>query len=151
MAVVPNAQGEGVMSVRHLEIRVTTRGGGDMHDLTERVAESIASSRINEGTVTVFVPGSTAGITTIEFETGLLRDFPETFERIAPRDAVYEHDERWHDGNGHSHVRASLLGPSLTVPVRRGLPVLGTWQQIVLVDFDNRARERNVLVTVMGE
>jgi secondary thiamine-phosphate synthase enzyme len=139
------------MSVRHLEIRMSTRGEGDMHDLTDRVAQCVASSRISEGTVTVFVPGSTAGITTIEFEPGLLRDFPEAFEVLAPRDAEYAHDAKWHDGNGHSHVRASLLGPSLTVPVAKGQPVLGTWQQIVLVDFDNRARERHVVVTVMGE
>lgn len=139
------------MSVRHLEIRMDTRGEGDMHDLTDRVAQCVASSRISEGTVTVFVPGSTAGITTIEFEPGLLRDFPEAFERIAPQGADYAHDAKWHDGNGHSHVRASLLGPSLTVPVAKGQPVLGTWQQIVLVDFDNRARERHVVVTVMGE
>lgn len=139
------------MSVRHLEIRMTTRGEGDMHDLTDRVAQCVASSRISEGTVTVFVPGSTAGITTIEFEPGLLRDFPEAFEALAPRDADYAHDAKWHDGNGHSHVRASLLGPSLTVPVAKGQPVLGTWQQIVLVDFDNRGRERHVVVTVMGE
>ena len=139
------------MSVRHLEIRMNTRGEGDMHDLTDRVAQCVASSRITEGTVTVFVPGSTAGITTIEFEPGLLRDFPEAFEAIAPRDAGYAHDAKWHDGNGHSHVRASLLGPSLTVPVAKGQPVLGTWQQIVLVDFDNRSRERYVVVTVMGE
>jgi secondary thiamine-phosphate synthase enzyme len=139
------------LSVRHLEIRLATRGEGDLHDLTGRVEESIASSRINEGTVTVFVPGSTAGVTTIEFESGLLEDFPAAFERFAPRDSRYAHDERWHDGNGHSHVRASLLGPSLTVPVRKGRPVLGTWQQIVLVDFDNRPRERDILVTVMGE
>jgi secondary thiamine-phosphate synthase enzyme len=139
------------MSVRHLEIRLSTRGEGDMHDLTDRVAQSIASSRISEGIVTVFVPGSTAGITTIEFEPGLLRDFPEAFEGIAPRQGTYAHDQKWHDGNGHSHVRASLLGPSLTVPVVKGQPVLGTWQQIVLVDFDNRPRERDVIVTVLGE
>jgi len=139
------------MSVRHLEIRLTTRGEGDMHDLTDRVAQCIASSRISEGTVTVFVPGSTAGITTIEFEPGLLRDLPDAFERVAPRDGDYAHDAKWHDGNGHSHVRASMLGPSLTVPVAKGQPVLGTWQQIVLVDFDNRPRERDVVVTVMGD
>jgi secondary thiamine-phosphate synthase enzyme len=139
------------LSVRHLEIRLSTAGEGDMHDLTERVAQCVASSRVTEGTVTLFVPGSTAGLTTIEFEPGLLQDFPEAFERVAPRDADYAHDERWHDGNGHSHVRASLLGPSLTVPVARGQPVLGTWQQIVLIDFDNRPRERQIVVTVMGE
>jgi secondary thiamine-phosphate synthase enzyme len=139
------------MSVRHAEIAIETQGDGDMHDLTRRVAESIAASRITEGTVTVFVPGSTAGVTTIEFEPGLLRDFPDALERVAPRQARYAHDEAWHDGNGHSHVRASLLGPSLTVPIADGRLVLGTWQQVVLVDFDNRPRERRVVLTIMGE
>ena len=98
----------------------------------------------------MFVPGSTAGLTTVEFEPGLVRDLPVAFERIAPRDATYHHEETWHDGNGHSHVRASTIGPSLTVPVAAGGLVLGTWQQIILVDFDNRARERRVVVTVLG-
>lgn len=139
------------MSVRHLEIKIATRGDGDMHDLTDRVTRAVSSAGIADGIVTVFVPGSTAGVTTIEFEPGLRRDFPAAMERIAPRDLRYAHDERWHDGNGHAHVRASVLGPSLTVPVRGGELALGTWQQIVLVDFDNRARERRLVITVMGE
>ena len=139
------------MTVRHLELRLATRGDGDVHDLTDGVAASVRKTGISEGTVTVFVPGSTAGITTIEFEPGLSKDFPAAMERFAPRDLAYEHDRTWHDGNGHAHVRASALGPSVTVPVAAGRPLLGTWQQIVLVDFDNRARDRRVVVTVMGE
>jgi secondary thiamine-phosphate synthase enzyme len=100
--------------------------------------------------VLVFVPGATAALTTVEFEPGLVRDLPELFERIAPRDRPYHHDETWHDGNGHSHVRASLLGPSLTVPVQGGKLLLGTWQQIVLVDFDNRPHRRELVVQLSG-
>jgi len=99
----------------------------------------------------VFAAGSTGGITTIEFEPGLVRDFPAAMERLVPRELRYAHDETWHDGNGHSHVRASLIGPSLTVPVAAGKLVLGTWQQIVFVDFDNRPHQRMLVVTVMGE
>jgi secondary thiamine-phosphate synthase enzyme len=139
------------MSVGHQEVRVSTHGDGEMIDLTERVANAVEATGIQDGTVTVFVPGSTAGITTIEYEPGLLQDFPAAMERFAPRGMRYQHDETWHDGNGHSHVRASALGPSLTVPIAGGSMVLGTWQQIVLVDFDNRARQRRVVVTVIGE
>jgi secondary thiamine-phosphate synthase enzyme len=139
------------MSVGHHELRVATRGEGEVLDLTAGVADSVKASGISNGTVTVFVPGSTAAVTTIEFEPGLRRDFPAALERFAPRDLDYAHDRTWHDGNGHAHVRASAIGPSLTVPVREGRPLLGTWQQIVLVDFDNRARQRSVVVTVMGE
>jgi secondary thiamine-phosphate synthase enzyme len=139
------------MTVRHMELRVSTAGDGEILDLTAGVAKSVKESGIVDGTVTVFVPGSTAAVTTIEFEPGLLHDFPAAMERIAPHDATYEHDRRWHDGNGHAHVRASAIGPSLTVPVAAGKPLLGTWQQIVLADFDNRARERRIVVTVMGE
>jgi secondary thiamine-phosphate synthase enzyme len=139
------------MSVHHHELRVATRGDGDMHDLTEQVASLIAESGVSEGLATVFVPGSTAGVTTIEYEPGLLEDFPAAMERFAPRDRRYAHDQRWHDGNGHAHVRASLLGPSLTVPIAGRRLMLGTWQQITLVDFDNRARQRRVIVTILGE
>ena len=139
------------MSVRHLELRVSTAGEGAILDLTPGVAKAVKESGISDGTVTVFVPGSTAAITTIEFEPGLVQDFPAAMERLAPRDASYAHDRTWHDGNGHAHVRASTIGPSLTVPVAAGKPLLGTWQQIVLADFDNRARERRIVVTVMGE
>lgn len=139
------------MTVSHRELRLSTGGDGEMHDLTDGVAESVREAGIADGTVTVFVPGATAGITTIEYEPGLIEDFPKAMERFAPRDIPYRHDDTWHDGNGHSHVRASAVGPSLTVPVAAGRPVLGTWQQIVLVDFDNRARDRRVVVTVVGE
>jgi secondary thiamine-phosphate synthase enzyme len=139
------------MTVRHHELRLATRGNGEMHDLTDGVADAVRRSGITEGLLTVFVPGSTAGVTTIEFEPGLRKDFPAAMERFAPRDLDYEHDRTWHDGNGHAHVRASVVGPSVTVPVAVGRPLLGTWQQIVLVDFDNRSRDRRVVVTVIGE
>jgi len=139
------------VSVHHAELRLSTAGHGDLHDLTEAVADAVRDSGITEGLVTVFAPGATAGVTTIEFEPGLRHDFPAAMERLVPRDLPYRHDETWHDGNGHSHVRASLVGPSLTVPVAGGRPLLGTWQQIVVVDFDNRPRDRRLVVTVMGE
>lgn len=139
------------MPVHHREFRISTRGEGEMHDLTDKVATLVDECEIADGVVVVFVPGSTAGLTTIEFEPGLIQDFPAAMERLAPRQMNYAHDERWHDGNGHSHVRASLLGPSLTVPIAGGKLTLGTWQQITLVDFDNRARQRRVQVTIMGE
>jgi secondary thiamine-phosphate synthase enzyme len=122
-----------------------------MHDVTQAVADIVQESGVRDGLVNVFCPGSTGGVTTIEYEPGLRRDFPEAMERIAPREMRYEHDETWHDGNGHSHVRASLLGPSLTVPVSGGRPLLGTWQQIVFLDFDVRPRRRRLVVTVLGE
>jgi secondary thiamine-phosphate synthase enzyme len=134
-----------------MELRLSTKGDSEMHDLTHDVADVVGGSGVTDGTVTVFIPGSTCGITTIEFEPGLLQDFPAAMERFAPVNMRYEHDETWHDGNGHSHVRASTIGPSLTVPVAAGKLMLGTWQQIVLVDFDNRSRERRVIVTVIGD
>ena len=139
------------MPVHHRELRIATRGEGEMHDLTERVGALVAEAGIADGMVLVFVPGSTAGLTTIEYEPGLLEDFPAAMERFAPRSLDYAHDRRWHDGNGHSHVRASLLGPSLTVPIVGGALALGTWQQIALVDFDNRARQRRLTVTILGD
>ena len=131
-------------------IEVATRGEGHVVDLTAEVAERLAASGLKRGSALVFVPGSTAGVTTIEFEEGLLHDFPALFDRIAPRGAGYRHEEAWHDGNGHSHVRASLLGPSLTVPFEGGQLLLGTWQQVVLVDFDARPRRREVVVQLSG-
>lgn len=131
--------------------RVETRGDTDIVDLTPKVKALLHGSGLRQGQALVFVPGSTAGITTIEYEPGLLEDLPAAFERIAPRGIRYQHEERWHDGNGHSHVRASLLGPSLIVPVAGGELLLGTWQQVVLVDFDNRPRHRDVVVQLTGE
>ena len=121
-------------------------------NLTDRVAECVNSGRIREGLVTVFVVGSTAGITTTEFEPGLVNhDLKAAFEHLAPEDTRYRHEETWHDDNGHSHVRASILGPSLTLPLVDRKLQLGTWQQIVLIDFDTRPRTRRIIVQVVGE
>lgn len=131
--------------------RIQTRGDDHILDVTERVQEILVRHAFDEGQVLVFVSGSTAGITTIEYEPGLLEDIPAAFEKIAPKNAAYRHEEAWNDGNGHSHVRASLLGPSLTVPFRKGKLLLGTWQQIVVIDFDNRPRQRDVIVQLTGQ
>ena len=132
-------------------IRRETHGDDDMHDLTGDVQALVDRHSLREGQALIFVPGSTAGLTTIEFEPGLLKDLPAAFERLAPRGLRYHHEDTWHDGNGHSHVRASLLGPSLAVPFAKGRLLTGTWQQIVLVDFDNRPRRRDVVVQLSGE
>ncbi|HVO10717.1 MAG TPA: secondary thiamine-phosphate synthase enzyme YjbQ [Vicinamibacteria bacterium] len=131
-------------------VAVSTRGDSQMLDLTPGVQDLVTRHRFREGQALVFVPGSTAGLTTVEFEPGLQRDLPAAFERIAPRGVGYAHEATWHDDNGHSHVRASLLGPSLTVPFRQGRLLLGTWQQIVLIDFDTRPRQREVVVQLSG-
>jgi len=133
------------------EVSVQTRGDGDVLDLTAQVTGFVSQSGVASGIVVVAVVGSTAGITTIEYEPGLVADMRRSFDRIAPAGVAYEHDRRWGDGNGHSHVRASMLGPSVTLPVVEGKVALGTWQQIVLVDFDTRPRTRNVVVQVLGE
>jgi secondary thiamine-phosphate synthase enzyme len=133
------------------QIALHTKGNGDIVDITGAVAEAVAASEISSGTVTVFIAGSTAGVTTVEYEPGLVADLQELWERIAPADIEYQHNRRWHDGNGHSHVRASLLGASLTVPFDKKSLLLGTWQQIVVVDFDNRSRSRQVILQLMGE
>ncbi|MBN2137875.1 MAG: YjbQ family protein [Sedimentisphaerales bacterium] len=133
------------------EIRIRTKGNCDVVDITGRVSEAVDQAGLVEGTVTVFSVGSTAGITTTEFEPGLVNhDLKAAFEKIAPQEGRYEHEETWHDDNGHSHVRASLLGPSLSVPVVDGRLTLGTWQQIILVDFDTRARTRTVICQMIG-
>jgi len=128
-----------------------TRGQGDTKDLTGDVAGAVAGSGAAAGIATVFVVGSTAGVTTIEYEPGAVSDLDRTFERIAPRDGEYAHHLRWGDDNGSSHVRAAMLGPSLTVPFAEGRLALGTWQQVVLVEFDTRPRTRQVVFQVMGE
>ena len=122
-----------------------------MLDVTGEVQSVVSAHPLKEGSALVFVSGSTAGLTTIEFEPGLQKDFPEFFEKLAPQGAHYHHEDTWHDGNGHSHVRASLLGPSITVPFSKGKLLLGTWQQIVLIDFDNRPRDRRLVVQLQGE
>ncbi|HEY42012.1 MAG TPA: YjbQ family protein [Dehalococcoidia bacterium] len=132
-------------------ISFQTGGDCDIVDITSQVARQVAESGINNGTVTVFVPGSTAGVTTIEYESGLVTDLQQVWERLVSRNIPYNHDRRWGDGNGHSHVRASLLGSSLVVPFTGRKLTLGTWQQIILVDFDNRPRSRRVILQIMGE
>ena len=128
-----------------------TKGHGDSLDLTPQVAEIVTRSEVKDGIVTVFVTGSTAGITTIEYEPNLVADFNEMFQKLAPEGVPYHHDNTWGDRNGYAHVRASLLGPSLVVPFTDGQMALGEWQQVVLVDFDERPRQRKVVVQVMGE
>lgn len=132
-------------------ISLSTRRHGEMHDITERVQSIVAASKISTGIVHVFNVGSTASIGCIEFEPGLERDLPEMFDRLIPPSRDYGHEQAWHDGNGHSHLQATLLGPSLTVPVKDGAPVLGTWQQIFHLECDVKVRTRTVVVTVMGE
>jgi len=138
--------------VKTKKVKVKTKGNCDVVNITEQVSEAVAQSGINEATVTLFNVGSTAGITTTEYEPGLVNyDIAAAFEKIAPANGRYEHEETWHDDNGHSHVRASLLGPSLSVPVVDGQLTLGTWQQIILVDFDTRPRTRTVVCQIIGE
>ncbi|MDP2217630.1 MAG: secondary thiamine-phosphate synthase enzyme YjbQ [Methanolobus sp.] len=128
-----------------------TKGDTDIIDVTSRVAGIVASSSIIDGTVLVFAPGSTAAITTLEYEPGLVSDLREALDRLVPQDMYYKHHEKWHDGNGHSHIRASLLGQSKSFPVIKGNILLGTWQQIIFIDLDNRPRSRKVVVQVCGE
>lgn len=132
-------------------IHRTTSAETDLINITNEVSEIVSSSGVHSGIVTVFIPGSTASITTIEYESGALSDLKNAIERMAPRELHYEHDARWGDGNGYSHVRSALLGPSISIPVRDGYPALGTWQQIILCDFDNQPRTREVLVQVLGK
>ena len=139
-----------VLRIERTELRLPTTGGTDVLDLTSAVSDYVESTGVTVGWVLVFVPGSTGAVTTIELEDGCLDDLRRAVETLAPEKAEYAHNLRWGDGNGYSHVRAALLGPSLTVPVHAGRLALGTWQQIVLCDFDNRPRERRVLVEVLG-
>ena len=133
------------------QLTVSTRGHGDMHDLTESVTSIVMRSKVRTGIVHVFNLGSTAAVGTIEFEPGLLEDLPSALDRLLPPSREYGHERAWHDGNGHSHLQATLLGPGLTVPVKDGKVVLGTWQQICHVECDTRPRKRTVTVTVLGE
>ncbi len=138
--------------VKTEKLAIKTKGNCDVVNITEQVEEALSRSNIRNGTITLFNIGSTASITTTEFEPGLVNhDIRALFEKIAPENARYEHEQTWHDDNGHSHVRASLLGPSLSVPVVDGRLTLGTWQQIILVDFDTRSRTRTVVCQMIGE
>jgi secondary thiamine-phosphate synthase enzyme len=139
------------MTIFSETISLRTKGFSDILDITHQVDVATDRSGIKNGLVTVFCPGSTGSVTTIEHETGVLRDLQRAIEKIAPSNIPYEHDKRWGDGNGFSHVRAALMKPSLTIPLIRGKLALGTWQQIVFIDFDNRSRERNLTVQIMGE
>jgi len=130
---------------------IKTKGFNDTHDITPKVEEIVRKAKLANGIATVFVSGSTAGITTIEFEDGVVKDLKKAIERLAPQNMQYDHDRRWGDGNGFSHIRAALLGPSLSVPVTSGSLQLGKWQQIVLIDFDNRPRQREIVVQLIGE
>jgi len=139
------------MTVKSLTIHLSTRGDADIHDITDQVAHQVAQSGLKDGTVTIFCPSSTSALTTIEYESGALSDLKRLFDEIIPPNREYAHNARWGDGNGHSHVRASLLGPSLTIPFVNGQLTLGTWQQIIYVDFDNRPRRRELVLQVIGE
>lgn len=133
------------------QITVHTKGQCDIMNITGEVDRQVRSSPVSSGLITVFVAGSTAGVTTIEYEPGALSDCKEMWERLVPASMRYAHDRAWEDGNGYSHIRAALLGPSLTVPFNGGRMALGTWQQIVLIDFDNRPRERQIVLQIMGD
>ena len=139
------------MEIETYSISLSTRGSCDIVDITDKVGELVINNNFVEGNVLLFAGGSTAGITTIEYEPGLLKDYPKFFERLAPANINYEHDNTWHDGNGYSHVRAAIQGASLTIPFSKGRMLLGTWQQIIFVDFDNRSRRRDITVQITGK
>jgi secondary thiamine-phosphate synthase enzyme len=138
------------MSIETKYIQINTTSDTDIIDITQTVKSDLIEAGIKNGTINLFVPGSTAALTTIEYESGVINDLKEAIEKLAPRDAYYEHNERWGDGNGYSHVRAALLGASLNIPVVNGSLTLGTWQQIVLLDFDNRPRQRKIVEQFVG-
>lgn len=139
------------MSTYYAELDFNTKGEVEIVDLTSKVDKIVKTSKIKNGIVCVFCPGSTGAITTIEYEPGLLDDLPKALERLFPKNITYRHHLRWHDGNGHSHVRASFIGPSISIPLINGNLTLGTWQQIVFVELDNRARSRKVIVQITGD
>ncbi len=139
-----------MVEIKTSEIHFQTKGFNDIIDLTPQVADLLGESEFEEGQVTLMVPGSTAGITTIEYEPGLLKDLPEFFDSIIPMHRSYHHDQTWHDGNGYAHLRAAMLKPSLTIPFSNRKLCLGTWQQIIFIDFDNRKRNRRLIVQFIG-
>jgi secondary thiamine-phosphate synthase enzyme len=139
------------MTVYRDSFELSCKGDADIHDVTAEVVRLVAGSGIKDGIGLVASPGSTVGITTVEYEPGLVADLESLFEKFAPKGERYGHDARWGDGNGHSHVRSSLLGPTFAFPVAGGGPALGTWQQIVFIDFDNKKRRREITVTVVGD
>ncbi len=139
------------MKIKTETISLSTQGFTDMVDLTGRLEKLVKAAKMTEGQMTVFIPGSTGGVTTIEYEPGLQQDLPEILEKIAPMNAPYLHNKTWHDGNGASHLRSALIGPSLTIPFTKARLTLGTWQQVILLDFDNRPRDRTVIVQLIGD
>jgi secondary thiamine-phosphate synthase enzyme len=139
------------MAIVTKTITVSSKGENDMIDLTQSTSKAVQETDVKDGIVTIFVEGSTAAVTTIEYEPGLRTDFPKMLSRIVPENIEYEHDKTWHDGNGHSHVRASLVGPSLTIPFKDNRLLLGTWQQIVVIEMDIRQRKRQIILQIMGE
>ncbi len=139
------------MKIKTTKLLYNTAGFCDIIDITDKIEEEIAKEKINSGLVTILIAGSTAALTTIEYEPGLLADLKEFVEKHIPSDRSYHHDNRWGDDNGFSHLRASLFGPSVSIPIDNGRPMLGTWQQVVLLDFDNRPRTREVIVQIIGE
>jgi secondary thiamine-phosphate synthase enzyme len=139
------------MGVVTKKIKISTKGETDIIDITPMLEGALGKTKLANGTVTAFVPGATAGITTIECESGLIEDIKKAFEKLAPRNGEYAHNMKWSDGNGFSHIRASLLGPGITVPFSNKKLCLGTWQQVILIDFDNRPRSREVVLQFIGE
>jgi secondary thiamine-phosphate synthase enzyme len=140
-----------MMTVITKTIEINSKGENDMVNITDQTLNAILESKLENGIVTIFVSGSTAAVTTIEYEPGLRRDFPIMLDRIIPKNIEYKHNETWHDGNGHSHVRASLIGPSLSVPFKDRNLILGTWQQIVVIELDIRSRQRRITLQIIGE
>jgi secondary thiamine-phosphate synthase enzyme len=139
------------MTVQTVSLQLSTRGNADIHDITDQTTRAVEQSGLQDGIVTIFCPSSTSGVTTIEYEPGVLNDLKRLFDEIVDPHRPYQHDAAWGDGNGHSHVRAALLKPCLTIPFVHGRLTLGTWQQIIYIDFDNRPRRRELVVQVMGE
>ena len=139
------------MAIKTISLSLNTQGNADTRDITDQLASAISKSGLTSGTATVFCPSSTSALTTIEYESGALSDLRRLFDEIISSDREYAHNERWHDGNGHSHVRAALLGPSITIPFVDGQLTLGTWQQVIYIDFDNRPRQRRLVVQLVGE
>ena len=139
------------MTVYYDEVNIATNGDVDIINITEDIQKIVNKSKIKDGIACIFVPGSTGTVTTIEYEPGLMKDFPRTLQKIAPKGEHYDHHETWHDNNGHSHVRASLMGPGISIPIIKGRIIHGTWQQIVFVELDTSPRNRNIIVQIVGE
>jgi secondary thiamine-phosphate synthase enzyme len=139
------------MGVKEYKITFRTRGFTDIKNITEEIKEKINESGFKEGIAVVFVPGATGGVTTMEFEPGVIRDLQETFEKIAPQNGKYHHDHRWGDGNGYAHIRSAIIGTSVSIPFSNGNLQLGMWQSVVFIDFDNKPRRRELIVKILGE